>query len=77
MFLSDGLFFISFSFLGWKKRRQKKIKASGTPAKLSGYLIDEVDIFVMYQANFPASVEAAGQFIRVPQKYSTCPYPGI
>ncbi len=44
------------------------------PAKLSGYLIDEVDIFVMYQANFPASVEAAGQFIRVPQKYSTCPY---
>ena len=53
---------------------QKKIKASGTPANLSGYLIDEVDIFIMYQANFPASVEAAGQFIRVPQKYSTYPY---
>ena len=41
------------------------------PTNLSGYLIDEVDIFVMYQANFPASVEAAGQIIRVPQKYST------
>ena len=44
------------------------------PTKLSGYLIDEVDIFVMYPANFPASVEAAGQFIRVLQKYSTYPY---
>ena len=38
------------------------------PAKLSGYLIDEVDIFVMYQANFPASVEAAGQIIRIPDR---------
>jgi len=53
-----------------QEKEQKKVKAPGTPAKLAWYTI----IFITYPANFPASVEAAGQIIRVPQKYSTCPY---
>ena len=34
-----------------------------TLAKLARYMIAEVGICAMYQANFPASAEAAGQFL--------------
>ena len=58
-----------------QEKKQKKIKVPGAPAKLAGYMIDglealaklagymigEVQICAMYQANFPASAEAAGQ----------------
>ena len=64
------------SFLAlMQEKKQKKIKVPGAPAKLAGYMIDglealakltgymigEVQICAMYQANFPASAEAAGQ----------------
>ncbi|ETK00582.1 hypothetical protein N425_14210 [Tannerella sp. oral taxon BU063 isolate Cell 2] len=39
-----------------QEKEQKKVKASGTPAKLAWYTI----ISIMYPANFPASAEAAG-----------------
>ena len=58
------LFYSSFLAL-MQEKKQKKIKASGMPAKFSGYIIGEVGICVTYQANFPASAEAAGKVCRV------------
>ena len=50
------------SFLAlMQEKNQKKIKVPGAPAKLAGYMIGVVQICVMYQANFPASAEAAGR----------------
>ena len=54
------LFYSSFLAL-MQEKKQKKIKASGMPAKFSGYIIGEVGICATYQANFPASAEAASQ----------------
>ena len=58
------LFYSSFLAL-MQEKKQKKIKASGMPAKFSGYIIGEVGICVTYQANSPASAEAASQVGRV------------
>ena len=54
------LFYSSFLAL-MQEKKQKKIKASGMPAKLARYIIGEVGICTTYQANFPASAETAGQ----------------
>ena len=62
----DAFFLFYSSFLAlMQEKKQKKIKASGMPAKLAGYIIGEVGICATYQANFPASAEAAGQFCRI------------
>ena len=44
-----------------QEKKQKKIKVPGAPAKLAGYMIGEVQICAMYQANFPASAEVFGR----------------
>ena len=67
------LFYSSFLAL-MQEKKQKKIKASGMPAKLAGYMIGEVQICAMYQANLPASAEAAGQFLELSDGLSV---PGI
>ena len=48
-----------------QEKKQKKVKASGTPAKLVWYTI----ISITYPANFPASVEAASQVGLVPARF--------
>ena len=59
-----ALLLLYSSFLAlMQEKKQKKIKVPGAPAKLAGYMIDGVGNRVMYQANFPASAEAAGQFL--------------
>ena len=52
-----------FSCLDARKGGKRKSRPLPRPGKLAGYMIDGVGNRVMYQVNFPASAEAAGQFL--------------
>ena len=50
-----------FSCLDTRKEGKRKSRPLPRPGKLAGYMIGEVQICAMYQANFPASAEACAK----------------